>query len=167
MKSAKIVLIISLLFNLLLSIAAIYLFVFGSDIIRFNCCPQEKICQQEEKEYPFVDDYNKEQVDTDNFENEDVPEESECNFESFEYSYVASPVLYEPDSSRYSGYMVCEEELSSCTVYGVDSSFGGSPSTDAEYRIAFDEFECSGAAAGTKYCIVEGPVLIEIVPYVR
>jgi LysM repeat protein len=86
----------------------------------------------------------------------------ECNFEDFEYTVIGSPVEFQPDAKKYTGYRVCDDEISSCTVYAIETGFGGQPTSDGKYKVGFNTFQCPSAAAGTKYCIVEGPILIEV-----
>jgi hypothetical protein len=163
MNKLKIPFIISVIINSLIILLVIYFIIFQFDILMPECsCPSVS----EDTELEEIIEENREVVEEDVTIDEDIEEEvvcpSGCTHENFEYSYVMDPVYYEPNENGYTAYRICEDEISSCTVYRIETGFGREPISDQEYRVSFNEFTCPGAAAGTTFCEVTGPVLIEI-----
>jgi len=107
-------------------------------------------------------DQDQETEDSENETGNQKDDESEDFEESeFEYSYVTRAVVYEPDSDTYLGYILCNDIDSSCTMYGVEKTNNTEHVIDEKYVLSFNEYECSGAAAGTTYCEIFGEVKVE------
>jgi len=96
--------------------------------------------------------------------NLDEDEETESNIveeeESFLYTYTAEAVEYEPNSTQYVGYKVCDTENSTCTIYGIDNTLISKSILSGQYKISFNSYGECNAATGTSYCIVNGEVEI-------
>ncbi len=122
---------------------------------------EEEIINTEREEE--VEDENKEE------EGEEEEETGEADIETeseYKYSYIAESVVYESDTANYGGYRVCDDDLSTCTVYGVSYEYIARGVLGGEYRVSFNSYECQGAAAGTTYCIVIGEAeVLSLVKY--
>ena len=111
------------------------------------------------KEDEIVDKEPPQEVEQENDvtedENEgDVDQDTEIEFE---YSYIVEVVEYEPDSEKYVGYKFCGEQ-SSCTIYGIEREEieEGKKDIGDSFMLSFNNYECSGAAAGTSSCDLGG-----------
>jgi hypothetical protein len=152
MEKQNTALVLSLILNLLLIGGIVAFIILYPDFLAKNCnievktdCPISQN-QAESSEEELSDDSES--------------EERHQQEDEYEYSYVTEAIVYEPDSDNYLGYRICNDTDSTCTIYGVsiDEDNGEIGET---YQLSFNEYECPGAAAGTKYCIVQGDVSIE------
>lgn len=163
MNKFKTPFIISVMINSLIVLSAIYFIIFKFDVLMPECSYPSVIENSESEE--LVKDDN-EVVEEDTVTEEDLTEDSVCLFgctdEDFKYSYIMDPVYYEPNEDGYTAYRICDDEISSCKVFRIETGFGGEPISDEQYRVSFNEVTCPGAAAGTTFCEVTGPVLIEM-----
>lgn len=79
------------------------------------------------------------------------------------YSEVVNveAVDFEPNSEKYIGFRSCDYQVSSCTVYGVESDTLEDISMGGEYILYFNETKDCKAVLGTAYCIVDGDSEVE------
>lgn len=73
----------------------------------------------------------------------------------FKYEYEVEVVEYEPDSS-YVGFEICDNSLSTCTVYGVKASEIAKATLGEKFVLSFNEMGETRAAAGTTYIKIMG-----------
>ena len=80
---------------------------------------------------------------------------------TFKYEYRVEAVEYGPDSS-YVGFRICDNSISSCTIYGVKASEIAKVTLGEDFILRFNETGNMGAAAGTTYIEVVGD--FELIP---
>ena len=86
--------------------------------------------------------------------NEDK-ETNENNETKFKYEYEVEAVEYAPDSN-YVGFRTCDNNLSTCTVYGIKASEIAKATLGENFILRFNETGDTGAALGTTYIQVVG-----------
>ena len=118
---------------LVLSIIIVLGYVYGKDVLK------------EEQIDPDVDP-------AEIIVEEDSPE--------YAYTYVVETVGYSPDEKNYVGYKVCDNKLSTCSVYGVSNEKISKSVLGGMYEISFDNHEPCSAAAGIQYCKILGDVVV-------
>ena len=73
----------------------------------------------------------------------------------FKYEYEVEAVEYEPDSN-YVGFRTCDNNLSTCTIYGIKASEIAKATLGENFILRFNETGDTGAALGTTYIEVVG-----------
>ena len=73
----------------------------------------------------------------------------------FRYEYEVEAVEYEPDSN-YVGFKTCDDNLSTCTIYGIKASEIAKATLGENFILRFNETGDTGAALGTTYIEVVG-----------
>jgi hypothetical protein len=146
-------LLLSLILNLLLIGGIVAFIILYPDFLAQNCNIEVKT------ECPITQ--NEEQSSEEDSSDDSGSEEQGQQLENYKYSYVTEAVVYEPDTDKYWGYRVCDDVNSYCKVYGVSLEEYNSVELGETYELSFNEYECTGAAAGTTYCIIKGEFSIE------
>jgi hypothetical protein len=163
-KSKKISLLIPVGLIALLLISVVGSFYLGKTV-------GEKIKEQmvvtDEKDSTVDDKVNDPITKTDDTVTEDDAEKSiykndnsSTKKEEFNYGYDTVAVVYEPDSQTRTGFKKCDSKASNCTVFGVKSDQLAKAIMGGKYKVIFNTFQNCKAAAGTKYCDVEGEVIV-------
>ena len=85
---------------------------------------------------------------------------SKTNTQEFNYGYNTVAVVYEPESQTRTGFKKCDSKASNCTDFCIKSDQLAKAILGGKYKIIFNTFQNCKAAAGTKYCDVEGEVIV-------
>jgi len=82
---------------------------------------------------------------------------------TYKYSLNTKTVEYEPDTTKYAGFQICDSSISSCTIYGVEYSKIAKAVLGSKFLLEFNDsnIEDCRAAAGTTYCTLSGEFHLE------
>jgi len=82
---------------------------------------------------------------------------------NYKFSLNTAITKYEPNTSKYVGFRICDQKISSCTVYGVENSKIAKAVLGSKFLLEFNDInlEDCNPAAGTTYCILSGEFKIK------